>query len=288
MLNLNDLSQLVAFYKYGTLTKVAEEFFISQPTITRTMKRIENEFGVPLFKRTVNRIELNETGIKAAELAEKLINFANECLSQVRDFDRNLHTIVIESCAPAPLWSLIPELTRKYPAKTISSKLYEDLSQIEENLLNRHCDIAILPHPMDKNGIVCKKYIEEHLSICVPPTHALAGYKEVTTEMINGYNCLLSSDIGFWTNFHKRKLPASRLLVQTDEFAFKELVRESTLPCFTTDLARDYFSEELNGRTIIPITDPEANVTYYVLYHTDNQFSIIPQIQPQERKRNAR
>ena len=49
MLNLNDLSQLVAFYKYGTLTKVAEEFFISQPTITRTMKRIENEFGVPLF-----------------------------------------------------------------------------------------------------------------------------------------------------------------------------------------------------------------------------------------------
>ena len=191
MLNLNDLSQLVAFYKYGTLTKVAEEFFISQPTITRTMKRIENEFGVPLFKRTVNRIELNETGIKAAELAEKLINSANEYLSQVRDFDRNLHTIVIESCAPAPLWSLIPELTRKYPAKTISSKLYEDLSQIEENLLNRRCDIAILPHPMDKNGIVCKKYIEEHLSICVPPTHALAGYKEVTTEMINGYNCLL-------------------------------------------------------------------------------------------------
>ena len=141
---------------------------------------------------------------------------------------------------------------------------------------------------MDKNGIVCKKYIEEHLSICVPPTHALAGYKEVTTGMINGYNCLLSSDIGFWTNFHKRKLPASRLLVQTDEFAFKELVRESTLPCFTTDLARDYFSEEMNGRTIIPITDPEANVTYYVLYHTDNQFSITPQIQTQERKRNAR
>ena len=60
MLNLNDLSQLVALYKYGTLTKVAEEFFISQPTITRTMKRIENEFGVPLFKRTVNRIELKK------------------------------------------------------------------------------------------------------------------------------------------------------------------------------------------------------------------------------------
>ena len=144
---------------------------------------------------------------------------------------------------------------------------------------------------MDKNGIVCKKYIEEHLSICVPPTHALAGYKEVTTGMINGYNCLLSSDIGFWTNFHKRKLPASRLLVQTDEFAFKELVRESVMALPDDSILvdyRDYFSEEMNGRTIIPITDPEANVTYYVLYHTDNQFSITPQIQTQERKRNAR
>lgn len=102
-MNLNDLSQFVAFYRYGTLTKVAEEFFVSQPTLTRTMKRIEQEFGVSLFDRTANRIKLNETGTKAAGLAEKLLDSAKDCLIQIRDFDRSLHTVTIESCAPAPL-----------------------------------------------------------------------------------------------------------------------------------------------------------------------------------------
>ncbi|MCD8005992.1 MAG: LysR family transcriptional regulator [Oscillospiraceae bacterium] len=265
MLNLNDLSQFVAFYRYGTLTKVAEIYFTSQPTLTRTMKRVEQEFGVTLFVRGANRIELNETGKKAAKLAEKLLDSANDCVRQVQDFDRNLHTVTVESCAPAPLWSFIPEITEKYPGMTISSKLSEELEEIERRLESGLCDVAILPYQIEKAGFTCKKYVEEHLSICVPQSHELAKYSELTTEAINGYNCLLASEIGFWNDFCKRKLPASKFLVQTDEFAFNELVRESTLPCFTTDLASSRYGSELSGRIVIPITDKEANVTYYIV-----------------------
>ncbi len=265
MLSLNDLSQFIAFYKYGTLTKVAEIYFTSQPTLTRTMKRVEQEFGVPLFVRTANRIELNETGKKAAVLAEKLLESATDCVSQVQDFDRNLHTITVESCAPAPLWSFIPELSEKYPGMTISSKLNEDLTEIKRRLESGLCDFVILPYPVERYGFTCKKYVEEHLSICVPPSHELAKYSELTTDIINGYNCLLASEIGFWSEFCKRKLPASKFLVQTDEFAFSELIRESTLPCFTTNLAINRFGRDLSSRITIPITDEEANVTYYIV-----------------------
>ncbi|MCD8107244.1 MAG: LysR family transcriptional regulator [Oscillospiraceae bacterium] len=265
MLSLNDLSQFVAFYKYGTLTKVAEIYFTSQPTLTRAMKRVEQEFGVPLFARGANHIELNETGKIAARLAEKLLDSANECIKQVQDFDRNLHTITVESCAPAPLWSFIPELSEKYPGMTISSKLSSDLSEIESKLESDLCDVAILPYPVEKSGLTCRKYVEEHLSICVPPSHELAKYSELTTDIINGYNCLLASEIGFWADFCKRKLPASKFLVQTDEFAFSELIRESTLPCFTTNLAMNRFGRDLSSRITIPITDEEANVTYYIV-----------------------
>lgn len=59
-------------------------------------------------------------------------------------------------------------------------------------------------------------------------------------------------------------MPSSRFLVQTDEFSFQELVKESSLPCFTTDLVND---EEhiLKNRIMIPVSDPEMNVTYYVI-----------------------
>lgn len=269
MLNLEDLSQFVAFYKYGTLTKVAEEFHISQPTITRTMKRVEEEFNVPLFIRSSNKIEINETGKVAAEAAMKLLHEANQCKEEVQTYDRQLRTISVESCAPAPLWTFIPLLHRKQPKKTITSKLADDTSQLEANLLAKKCDVAILPYPLDVKGIKCIKYLEEHLSICVPKDHELAKYKEVSTSQINGYNCLLRPDIGFWNDFNKKKLPVSKFLVQTDEFAFNELIRESNLPCFTTNLVLDSYSESLGDRIPIPITDEEANVTYYICYWSD-------------------
>ena len=62
-------------------------------------------------------------------------------------------------------------------------------------------------------------------------------------------------------------MPSSKFLVQTDLFELEELVRESSLPCFTTNLAKDDNSL-LADRLKIPVTDPEANVTYYLACHS--------------------
>lgn len=81
---------------------------------------------------------------------------------------------------------------------------------------------------------------------------------------LNGFNCLVRDQIGFWLALCQDKMPASRFLVQKDEFAFRELIRTSTLLCFTTDLA-NLTNFTLDGRTIVPITDPEANVRYHLI-----------------------
>ena len=263
MLNLDDLEQFVAFYKTGTLSKVAEDFHISQPTITRTMKRLEDTFEVSLFTRTANRIEFNEVGIKAVELAEELLNNADRVLSDVQDYDRKLRTIIVHSCAPAPLWSLIPVLSRNNNNKTISSKLVDNLDILEKDFLSKRCNVAILPYPLEDDGFICTKYQEEHLYICVPSDHAVANHTSVTFEDINGYNYLLNSEIGFWTGIVKNGMPSSKFLVQTDEFAFHELMNASSLPFFVTDLSGTHYNEELD-RIAIPITDESANVSYYL------------------------
>ena len=109
MLDLNELEQFVTFAKYGTLSKTAEILNISQPTITRTMQHVEEAFEVTLFERGKNRIALNETGEKAVECAEKLLREAENAIQTVQTFDKNMHTIKVESCAPAPLWTLLPD-----------------------------------------------------------------------------------------------------------------------------------------------------------------------------------
>ena len=99
----------------GTLSRVAEEFHISTPSITRSMQHLEEAFGVPLFVRGKNGIELNETGKIAVAAARKLLQEAEAAVRQVRDFDARQRTIVIRSCAPAPLRELQREVNTKRP-----------------------------------------------------------------------------------------------------------------------------------------------------------------------------
>ena len=90
------------------------------------------------------------------------------------------------------------------------------------------------------------------------------GTQSLTLEDLNGYNCLLRSEIGFWDKLCREKMPASRFLVQEDEYEFFELIRNSTLPFFITNLVNpsEYVGEDT---FVIPISNPEANVTYYLI-----------------------
>lgn len=272
MLNLTELEQLVAFADLGTLSKAAEELHISQPTITRTMKSIETAFGVPLFIRGKNKIELNETGLQAVKYARSLLTSAQNAVQQVQAYHAKLHTISIKSCAPAPLWTLLPLLSARFPEQTVSSKLTEQ-NEIVDEVLSGTCEIGILSYPVSIRTVTCIPIIQENLSVCISRSHALANRKHLTLTDLNGFNCLLRSEIGFWAQLCYEKMPASKFLIQTDDFTFRELIQQSTLPCFITNLAGD-MSDILKDRNIIPITDTEANVIYHFICKKDKEHYI--------------
>ncbi len=263
MLDLAELEQLVAFSDCGTLSKVAEQFHISTPSITRSMQNLEESFGVALFNRSKNKIELNETGKFAVEHARRLLYETEQTLRQVKEFDQKQRTLVIKSCAPAPLWMLMHKLNEKCSGITISSSICQN----EEVLAAWHecsCDIAILPFPVDDENCETKVFMHENLFVCVPPDHELAKYSELTFDEINGFNFLLRSQLGFWDTLCRRKMPASKFLVQSDEFTFNELVACSSLPCFVTDYVSNQQGFDF-GRVKIPLADEEAKVTFYVM-----------------------
>lgn len=269
MIDLNELEQLVAFADMGTLSMAAEKLHISQPTITRTMQHLEETFGVSLFIRGKNRILLNDTGIKAVEQARQLLSAADDALKRVREFDQSLHTITVNSCAPAPLWYILPALSSAYPHMTISSSLKE-IPAILENLNSGSCRLAIFPINIQLDDHISIPFLKESLFICVPPSHALSAKSSVTFSEINGFNFLLRSEIGFWDEMCRVQMPSSRFLVQKDEFAFNELVKESSLPCFTTNLVSDE-KQIFADRIKIPVTDPEANVTYFLVCRSKDE-----------------
>ena len=69
------------------------------------------------------------------------------------------------------------------------------------------------------------------------------------------------------------------LFVQTDEFTMNELVRSSSLPCFITDVVMSDRFTDTAGRVAIPVTDPEVNVTFYLVVRKDSKYqALLPKI----------
>lgn len=268
-MNTLDLEQLVAFAESGNLGIVAERFSISQPSVTRTMQRLEAELGADLFTRSKNKIKLNEVGHLAAEEAKLVLSQLHQMKQSVSALDRQRRTISIASCEVFCIAEIVSQVRALFGDMTISSEIKTTaplLTGLEDGLY----DLAILPFPMEKDGYLCKKIGEEHLMVALPDTHRLAKKKALTFADMNGENMLLYSEIGFWKEVVHEKMPDSRFLIQSERYTLQELMLHSSLPYFVTEktVTPDFPPA---SRTAIPLTDAEANPSFYLVARTENK-----------------
>ena len=256
------LEQFVAFAKCGTLLKTSEELHISQPSLSRSMRKLESEFGIPLFYRENSKISLTETGKVAAEYAVRALDANREMVERVLSFERAQRTVFIGSCAPLPINDIMPTLQERLPGKTISAEIAGD-DKLITGLKNRVFQLAILHLDPGDKALYCQRLMEEQLYISVADDHPLAKKENVSFEDLKGLRILMDGNVGFWMDICRDKLARADLLIQNNFDAFNELVQASRLPLFNSDqfLARGY---EAPGRISIPITDPEARATYYL------------------------
>ena len=128
------LEQFEAVARCGTLLKASEELHISQPSLSRSMKKLEDVLGVSLFIRENSKISLNETGKLAADYARRVLEANQEMIERVTAFDRSLRTVSIGSCSPFPINDLMPTLQEQLPGKTLSTELVSNDEKLLDGL----------------------------------------------------------------------------------------------------------------------------------------------------------
>lgn len=259
MIEMYMLRQLVAIADYGTISKAAAELHLSQPAISRTINKLEEIMQVQLFDRGKNRISLNENGELAVEYARKVLEASELMVERVRSFDESKRTISVCSCAPSPLWLIIPILSELYSNMKISSemKYHDDLAN---ELLDGHCHILITPEEIDLPDIICHQFFTESLYLSVPPAHPLAGYPEVSLNDLEGESMLLFSDLGYWRTIGER-MKNTNFIFQNELDSMSKLIKLSALPAFSSDLTINY-DRDIN-RIYIPVKDDAATATFY-------------------------
>lgn len=265
-MNFDQLHQLDAIATHGTISAAAEHLHISQPALSRSLARLEDELGVKLLDRNGRKVSLNQAGSTALEYVRAILHEQRLMRIALDDLANRTSTLLVGTVAPAPLWRLTAQSIERFPDRLLSSRTMHQ-RDVEREIIDRNIDLGITRKPLHYPAVCCCHLMDETLSITAPINHPLAQKSKLTFSDIDGEDFLLMDNIGFWHGLVNEKLPHSSFLVQEDRMVFEQLAVTSPLLGFVTDAT--YLSGEMSGRVVVPLDEPEAHVSFYLLANVD-------------------
>lgn len=271
------LEELVTFAKCGTVAKTAEVLGLTQPAVTHSMKKLEEELGVTLFIRKPNKLYLSETGKYTAREAKKLIDDNLDFTKRVKQFEKDQTTLVVGVNAPGP-----GNVLRSLHDQNI--QIISDLVESNfENLLAEHqVTCLLLNFPIEDRDITSTYLGTESMSVNLPADCNLNKNKELSFKMLKGKTILSPSPIGFWTKIYHDEIPDSKIIFQNESSEYSEILQYSVLPFFTTNLTSldSQWGHNLpDNRSVRPLKDEVAHQKFYACYLKQNKDRVQPLIE---------
>ena len=264
MIENNQLRQLLVFHEYGTLSAAAEHLNVTEPSLSRTMRKLEEELGVQLFERSKNRIVLNQAGLHAVDHAKQILSKVKEMTLYIHAFDRSLHTLNIGSCTLGALMELRPVAAGLYPTLDIASSVARE-ELLTRGLQKGEYNVIVLPHSVEQQGLFCQRYRMDRIYLSVSRGHPLAARRSVSLSELDGQSFIAYKHEDLWTDIIRDRLPNARFFFQEDLDAIVSIALNSDIPTFASDILLENMEAYRTERANIPISDMESELTYYLI-----------------------
>jgi LysR family transcriptional regulator, hydrogen peroxide-inducible genes activator len=196
-LKLKDLRYLVAVADTRHFGQAAARCFVSQPTLSAQLKKLEDYLGVQLIERQPRRIALTEAGAQVVARARRIIESSDEivALSQLqRDpLAGRLRLALLPTIGPYLLPLVAGRIRRKLPR--LELLLYEyQTGPMLEHLHAGDIDVGILALPVPAEGLVDRRLFDEPFVVAVPEGNPLASRKSLKSADLDGETLLLLED----------------------------------------------------------------------------------------------
>lgn len=197
-MNLRDLGYLVALADHRHFGRAAEACFVSQPTLSMQLKKLERELGVALIERSPRHVMLTPAGELIVERARHMVHEAEE----IREIARrtadpesgSLRLGVFPTLGPYLLPLVVPAITERFPR--LELLLVEDKTEeILDRLRDGRLDAAVVALPIPNTNLSIEVLFDEDFVLAVPADHELATQTSpVTTSVLAGESVLLLDD----------------------------------------------------------------------------------------------
>jgi LysR family hydrogen peroxide-inducible transcriptional activator len=183
-MTLQQLEYVIALANYRNFVKAAESCFVSQPTLSMQLQKLEDEIGMQIFKRSkpLQPTKAGESFIrKARKIVRELEELKNMVEEETASLEGNFRLAIIPTLAPSILPLFLKTFLEENPGTHLSiSEMQSEF--IIEALKDDKIDLAILATPLDENQLREVKLFNEAFLAYLPDAHPLMEKEKLEME----------------------------------------------------------------------------------------------------------
>ncbi|MFK8079008.1 MAG: LysR family transcriptional regulator [Granulosicoccus sp.] len=269
-MEIQQIRYFLALSEDLNFTRAAERCGVSQPSLTRAIKRLEDDLGAQLIRRERSRTHLTELGLKIKPRLARALALTDKAHTDAEEFTQmktpKLCIGVMNTVGSKRLMSIINHLHKKFPKLKLTLKISSG-NELVEWLLCGKVDVAILGMPVYPDIISVHELYAERYMVAIPPDHQFSRMNAIPLKEFAKEKILKRLNCEFMDFFNSE-------LADCDPVELKEL--EESID--SMDIAHEIEHEELI-QTMITTSMGCAIVPEYLSSTADLQMR--PLIEPE-------
>lgn len=177
MINENECRAFLQVAKDGSFSKAARHLYVSQPSLSQCIKRIEMELNTALFDRSCIPLSLTEAGAIFLEEVEKIQLIRESIIQRIADsFNLDRGHVLIGSSHTRSAWimgQILPKFFKKYPEIMVDI-IDKPTVELGECARNGEVDFSLIYEPLDDKRLKSVPIMDERVLLAFPQEHPLA------------------------------------------------------------------------------------------------------------------
>ncbi len=189
---MNQFRYFLSVARQAGFTQAANELGVSQPALSRSVAKLEEELGQPLFERDSRPLALTEMGKSFQQRCIQILGLVDQAVAEVTDDETRGQVRVGTIPTIAPYW--LPQLVSRFSKSlpNVEIHIFEEVTtRLLERIRHGELDVAIMAMPIDRHFLEVHKLFEEELFLMHGRNHELATKKVVRISDIESYPMLL-------------------------------------------------------------------------------------------------
>ncbi len=173
-MELDQLRYFLNIAERGNFTRAAETLMISQPALSRSIQKLEEELGQPVFERKTRSVSLTDAGKLLQSRAQQVLTILEDTKAEITDDGQSgrIRVGAIPTIAPYFLPEVLQRFSAAYPKATII------VQESTTDVLLKSCtqgeiDLAIVALPVPTKYLEVEELFKEELLLVLPPNHPL-------------------------------------------------------------------------------------------------------------------